>query len=377
MNSPIDQLVEELWGCCVMQRAAQDQATIERWQTNEIDHLKERFVVQIMPDSLKPLLEKAIAQWEGIEKKLLSHLKMNREQFLQEFEKARNAYLRKNTEWHKFVSSVGLIISYSHPVRNMEWVNLFSWILPAAHPDNEIEHRIRGKMVTSIFYIEQLLKETANPNTVVLGNPLGKIEARWLIVNQNRTIEDRVLLSINKIVKQFQDNPYQFLYESDVQCGLFAELRKNISETVCIPSVSKQGYKYELGLIYSEYRNKIDIVCLNAEIIPSINKSPFKGYDTYIYNLPILVGIELKYVIMGYSKDVSIVYDDYQKLRNLNDIKYRLAICFLQNNEITDPFCESIKESYSIVQTVKKIDGIYIVTPTKILEVSSPIMACK
>jgi len=183
-------------------------------------------------------------------------------------------------------------------------------------------------------------------------------------------MENQILHSINRIIEQFQKNPYQFLFESDIQCALFAELRKNIPEKFRIPSVTKEGLEYELELVYSEYRNKIDLVCLDLQRISFVNKQSHNGDDTYIYELPLLVGIELKYVIMGYLKVkdvISVVHADYQKLLKLDDIQHRLAICFLQNDngKKTTRFYESMQPSDSpqSVQRIEKLDGKYVISP--------------
>jgi len=181
MKSPIDQLVGALWGYCVTQRAPQDQETLERWQTDEVAQIKEGFTVQTMPDNIQPLVEKAIAQWEEREKIVCSRLKMDRELFLNEFQKARESFLKGENGWEKTVLPMGVIV-YG-VVRNLDWVNLFSWMLPAADPENSEKHRIVGRMVTAIFYTELLSEHGRNPQGDI-GNPLARIEARWRLVNQ-------------------------------------------------------------------------------------------------------------------------------------------------------------------------------------------------
>lgn len=182
MRSPIDQLAEALWGYCVSPRAAQDRETLERWQADEFAHLKEGFAVQMMPDNIKPLVEKAIAQWEEREKIVCSRLKMDREVFLEEFQRARESFLKGENGWAKTVLWMGHIV-YG-VVRNMDWVNLFSWILPAADPENFEKHRLIGKMVTAVFYIELLTKNGTNAASDI-GYHLARIEARWRLVNQH------------------------------------------------------------------------------------------------------------------------------------------------------------------------------------------------
>jgi len=137
------------------------------------------------PPELLPLVEKAILQWKKIERSILSNLRIDKEQFLKDFEKAREGFLNGNEEWENFVSSVGSIVRGA--IRNMDWVNLFSWVLPNADPENSAKHREAGKMITSIFYIELLSKHGKNPDRMI-NDPLSKIEARWRIVNQLKTV---------------------------------------------------------------------------------------------------------------------------------------------------------------------------------------------
>lgn len=174
MSSPINKLEEEIWVACVRQRAAEDQETTDRWQTDECSHLRERFFVRPMPSELDKLARDALEQWRQIENKVFANLGMSREQFLNEFEKARESYLNKNTEWQMTI--VKMQFALSGAVRNLEWVNLFSWILPVADKEHADEYKAAGRVITAIFYIELLAKQSQDD--------LRRIEARWLIVNQ-------------------------------------------------------------------------------------------------------------------------------------------------------------------------------------------------
>jgi hypothetical protein len=178
MSSQIDKLEQELWGACVMQRAAKNQETMERWQTDELSHLRERFLVQPMPPELNDLVQSALGQWQKIEEKVSSGLGMNRAEFLMEFEKARQDFLDRGKEWQKAVTCMATKLYGA--VRNMDWVNLFSWVLPNADTEHSEEYRAMGRMVTAIFYVELLSKyghDYAN-------DYLRKIEARWRLASQ-------------------------------------------------------------------------------------------------------------------------------------------------------------------------------------------------
>ena len=179
-ESPINRLERELWNCCVRQVAAEGMETAERWENNPLDYMKEGFSIEPMPISMKPLVEEAITRWTEIEGKVLSRLQMSREQFLEEFEKARNSYLSGTDEWNSFAIMYGSVL-YG-VVLNMDIVNLFAWILPNADLSRREEHRSVGQMVTAIFYTELLYKADGeiDPNN----RSLRKIEARWIIVNE-------------------------------------------------------------------------------------------------------------------------------------------------------------------------------------------------
>ncbi len=160
MNSPIDKLERELWDSCVTQHPAQNQESTVRWQTDELSHLKERFSVHSMPAELDALVQDALIQWQKIEKKLCSGLGINREHFLNEFEKAREDFHNKGNEWQRLINSMKRGVYGA--VRNMDWVNLFSWVLPNADKKHTEEHRKTGRMVTAVFYIELLSKHGYN-----------------------------------------------------------------------------------------------------------------------------------------------------------------------------------------------------------------------
>lgn len=178
MISPIEKLEQELWNTCVIKYAAKDQETLDRWQRDEYAHIKERFLIQPIPSKFDELLEKALAQWQQIEEKVLSSLGMNREQFLTEFENLRKYFLNKGKEWQNTVACMQL--SVYGAVRNMKWVNMFSFVLPDTDKEYFTEYRAIGRMVVAIFYLELLYKYDHDYEN----NNLKIIEARWLLVNE-------------------------------------------------------------------------------------------------------------------------------------------------------------------------------------------------
>ena len=181
------------------------------------------------------------------------------------------------------------------------------------------------------------------------------------------------LSAINSVIAGFHKNPYTFLYESDIQCALFSSLRERINGHVEFPGTGNN--KYTLDLVYSEYLDNIDIVCLNPEAIRKLDTSSFKpskGYDTYIYSLPIFLGIELKYIWMGYKKGFNILERDFLKLTKnsalIGKIENWIVLGFIQRNEEASSFLRDADNRWRFVllNSVDHLNDIYIVTPNEI-----------
>lgn len=179
MSSSINQLEQKIWECCVKQRPAKDRETAVRWQTDELSHLKERFVITPLPSNINELVQAALLEWHNIQNKVLLNCRMDDEQFLVLFEKIRDDYLKNGNEW---LSTVNSIYSKLYgAVRNLDWVNLFCWILPKADKEHAEKLTKIGKIVTAIYYIEML----ANCGHDHESGILKKIEARWCLVSNS------------------------------------------------------------------------------------------------------------------------------------------------------------------------------------------------
>ncbi len=188
-----------------------------------------------------------------------------------------------------------------------------------------------------------------------------------------KELTENILSAINKTIEEFQKNPYTFLYESDLQAALFTSLRGNLSYNIQIPITN--GGKYILNPVYTQYLDKIDIVCLDPITISQIPPESSNRYDTYIYSLPIFLGIELKYVYMGYKMGFDILFKDFEKLSTpakqdiKGKIKHWLVLGFIQRDEEALPliknahtYCEEIKET----KAIDVLNGIYMITHDKI-----------
>jgi hypothetical protein len=177
MGSPIDQLEEALWGACVIQRAPANEETVERWQTDELAHLRERFRVRPLPAELADLAGRALSQWQDREQVACSRLGLTRDAFLRQFGTLREDYLHGGHDWRR---PVALLAPATHgAVRNMDWVNLFSWVLPNADRERAEAHRMVGRMVVALFYCELLSRHGTEDESL----PLRKIEARCQLVS--------------------------------------------------------------------------------------------------------------------------------------------------------------------------------------------------
>lgn len=183
MESAIDLMEKEVWACCVRQRAARDDATIARWQTDEYAHIKERFIVEPMEYEYQPLVEKALAEWQGIEDGFCAAIGMSSDEFLEAFAKARESFLirfdKRDGVWQEFISKHGKTL-YGR-VRNMDWVNIFAWVLPQADPANRERNARIGKMVTACLYTEFMFKYAVGG---AKQEPVRLIEARWRLVSE-------------------------------------------------------------------------------------------------------------------------------------------------------------------------------------------------
>ncbi|MGV8059207.1 MAG: hypothetical protein AB2L12_14475 [Smithellaceae bacterium] len=126
-------------------------------------------------------------------------------------------------------------------------------------------------------------------------------------------IQEKILATVNEFVfADFQINyPFHYLYEADIQAHLARKISKNISNHIVF-SVSDNETKYRLTPITREYPvgMRHDIVCINPfKVQQYVNwkleeGKPFK-FSQIMWELPLLVGIEIKYSLFGYTLHIS------------------------------------------------------------------------
>jgi hypothetical protein len=191
-------------------------------------------------------------------------------------------------------------------------------------------------------------------------------------------LEQAVLAASNDLVRSFQREPYNFLYESDLQSELFSRLRSRIDAQIEIPRSAVPAEKpYRVHPVCTEYptpAGRIDVVCLDPDRTPDSGRRRHKSFDVYVYELPILVAVELKYLKMG---DVWNLFgaceEDRLKLRRLKDdpdparaIGHGLVLGFVQNLATAGPeFARAMKQlgpELALRREVDDLDAVYFVT---------------
>ena len=192
----------------------------------------------------------------------------------------------------------------------------------------------------------------------------------------NIKIIERALFSINLFCYEFKDDPYDYLLESDVQCALFSRLKNDVNQRVNVVGINKESYK--LNVVNSEYLDRFDICFLNPEKISLIRKSDVqqnKGNDDYIYQLPTLVAIELKFIWARQRRSFDTFTSDVVKIKNSkfnSKISNYLSICFIQEQSSAEWQIKNSDPDYKIteVQRICDLNSSYIVAPEATYQVT-------
>lgn len=182
--SAIDQLLSEIRARCVVQLGAPDEETAQKWYEDDFLHLTHGYLVNPMPADLEPLVQQATAEWKETEWRICERLGFDRQEFLRKFEEARSDFLANGDDWQEFVLQTCPAVHGA--VMNMEWVTLFSWLLPFSDHANANAHRDTGRFVAAALYIETLydykLSGRYGANTLCR-DPIMKLEARWRLAS--------------------------------------------------------------------------------------------------------------------------------------------------------------------------------------------------
>lgn len=158
-------------------------------------------------------------------------------------------------------------------------------------------------------------------------------------VDNIKHLKYEILKSVKKVIEEFQDNPFLFMSEADLQARLFCLLRERTDQAI---KFQYKGKTHEMNIINTEYGQYIDIACLyptNAEKEIKKHSEKKDKLDQYLWRLPLLAGIELKLVRYDYNIGAEIGDLDKQKLedckkdpKNGKEFEW-LVLCFYQNKE--------------------------------------------
>ena len=189
--------------------------------------------------------------------------------------------------------------------------------------------------------------------------------------------DQKCLTSIDGLINNFQSLPFKYLLESDIQCDLFNRLRVDVNENMSLPSDSNEDYL--LDLIYSEYLDRFDLCCLDFEQIKSMDRSQLESLgniEEYIYHLPVLLAIELKYLKGTYKKSdhFKSFLKDIAKIQDseFNDrVKSWLCICFIQNEDVLT-FQKNKFNNYTFteIKRISELDSAYVVSPKSVYKLT-------
>lgn len=116
-----------------------------------------------------------------------------------------------------------------------------------------------------------------------------------------------VLEELNKVIKSFHQNPYDYLYETDIQGEIYYRLKDALSMTRLEPIEREDSDKLAISIVHTEYPTlqRFDVVVLNA--------TP-KTKALNHWNNEVIVAIEIK---LQQDTDINRSYDivgDYDKI---------------------------------------------------------------
>jgi len=188
---------------------------------------------------------------------------------------------------------------------------------------------------------------------------------------------------INDTITEFQRNPFNFLYEIDIQAFLFASIYKELrGESLQL----KGGYHPQTAYpdhnsistvpIKCEYPSskKFDIAIIDDERLKHFDRQKAiqeEPLNDFFWNQPVIAAIEIKYLQLGdsVSKKIKGLKDDAEKLSNHRE-KNRpflgIALLFVQSKQFVQSILDIFKEKCPVFSDENlPEDGVfsYIVTP--------------
>ena len=203
-------------------------------------------------------------------------------------------------------------------------------------------------------------------------------------------IREKIKKGVQTVVYEFQNKfqnfPFHYLSESDIQAELSVRLRDQLNWPIDLDLKRKKQLSFleTINLINTEYSRKIDIVCLD----PILAQEEVKGkqdqniqLSAFLWKLPVLIGIEIKLVRFDdFKKGVNICKDDAEKLQDFGDDQLKshnlkpswLMLCFFQNAEALDKIVLTLQSgSYmNMRDRLPDYDKIYLIDSDKILQLN-------
>lgn len=188
-------------------------------------------------------------------------------------------------------------------------------------------------------------------------------------------IREKIRVGINNfIVEHFFRNPYDYLFERDIQSHLFVILRQQLKDELPIelPNKSKSFSdmrNFKLNLIYTEYSSsKIDICCIDPDHIADIDQygallKPTKLDKDPLWDQPLLCGIEIKLIRPGYENTYEGFKKDIEKMEQYKmgmgdkGNNYSPDFQYLVLNFLLEPKIK-IMDDIRAPQFAKKVDAI-------------------
>jgi hypothetical protein len=160
---------------------------------------------------------------------------------------------------------------------------------------------------------------------------------------------------------------------SKVMCNLDYLQSKDIDLYVDVAGIGVEK-AYKLNLIYSEYLHKIDICCLDMDKISAKKDSGIykhnKGHDDFIYQLPVLLAVELKFIKGERTGNFFGAIKDEEKIKTACKkvgIENYLCLCFIQSQTIANLHIKNMPSEFKIepVDNIEKPNISYVITPEK------------
>ena len=141
---------------------------------------------------------------------------------------------------------------------------------------------------------------------------------------------------IKSFVKTFKKNPWDFLYESDIQGLLFSKIYSSLEEhTIKIPPEFPEVGGVHFNPVKTEYpyHSRFDIAILDSQL-EKLKAHYAKLYpispERYVaWGMPLQMGIEIKYCVPDYSV--------FQKYRDMLSNVYKLEK-YRRDSELSEKF---------------------------------------